>query len=309
MVSNESSKSALGRGMQSILANSLPMDKSFEAKKKINSLDRESVDFKQQITYVPIDMIEPNPDQPRKVFDSGEIEKLSRSLLKDGVLQPLIVTLSSKKAGQYFLVAGERRLRASKVAGLEQVPVIVRTCSLSERLRIAIVENIQRQALNVIEEAVSYRSLIEDHGLSHEECALEVGKERATISNLLRLLTLPAGIQTDLAEGKLSQGHAKALLSLLGSENLVKARDIIVKKDLSVRSAELLCKKYKDDNGGSAIDDDADDANLDYIADKLRTKLQTKVKIAGCAQRGRIEISFFSPLEFERIIGLLELEN
>lgn len=262
------------------------------------------------VIYISPEIIDPNPDQPRKIFDDKNIAELSESLRQDGLLQPLVVVENDQTLGRYLLVAGERRLRASKLAGLTTIPVMVRTIPRQDHLRIALIENIQRSDLNAIEEAHAYAALMKDCGLTQEECANKVGKERTTIANSLRLLTLPVIIQEDLVAGRMSRGHAKALLSLEKDAEMLRAREVILKKDLSVRKTERLCQNTKKNvldqkgNTGDSLKDHLD-PDIEYIAESLRSYLRTKVKISGVSQRGKIEISYFSVAELERVLSLI----
>lgn len=251
------------------------------------------------------DLVESNPHQPRKVFRDQDLKDLSASLKVDGVLQPLIVS-KSKSPGRYMLIAGERRLRAAMMAGLAEVPAIVREVSSNDLLRLALIENIQRADLNIIEEAEAYASLIQDYGLTQEECATRVGKDRSTVSNALRILTLPTEIRTDLLNGRLSMGHGRALLSLALKDQILRAREIVVKKELNVRQTEQLCKALRRGNTGEpAPSTPRKNADLDYLADNLRSHLRTKVRLSGTGSRGKIEISYFSPAELERILAMI----
>jgi len=251
-------------------------------------------------------LIDPNPEQPRRFFHDQDLKDLASSIKIDGILQPLVVSTGETK-GRYTLIAGERRLRASKMAGLKEVPVILKEGAGDDLLRLALIENIQRADLNIIEEAHAYQSLISDYGLTQEKCAQKVGKERSTVSNAIRILLLPREIQDDIIETRMTMGHGRALLSLESKKQILRARDVIVKKGLSVRQTEQLCKSIKK-SGDSAFNNKKGGAvnpDLDYIADKLRGQLRTKVKLSGSGSRGKIEISYFSATELERILGVI----
>lgn len=272
--------------------------------------DLQSQQQKEKLTQVSIFKIDPNPNQPRSEFDKDKIEELAHSIKKDGILQPLIVSEGSVP-GRYTLIAGERRLRAAKKIGLTTVPIVFNSAKLEEdRLRIALVENIQRSQLNIIEEAKAYQALVENHNLSYDECAAHVGKDRSTVVNAIRLLSLPLSVRDDLVKGIMSPGHGKALLALKDARLILKAREIIQRQHLSVRKTEALCKSFIDNameekrpiHGASA------DPNMEYIAHNLRTLLKTKVKLIGQPQKGKIEISYFSTAELERILNVLNNE-
>lgn len=267
------------------------------------------------VIKIKVEDIEANPHQPRKIFEDEALESLTNSIREDGVVQPIIVT-KSQRPGKYTLVAGERRWRASRKAGLDTIPALVKEGNDDAMLRVALIENIQRADLSIIEEAEAYQSLINDFGLSQEQCAKKVGKDRTTVTNALRLLQLPKEIQDDLLEKKLTMGHGRALLSLEDKKMMLRTRDIIVKKDLNVRQTEQICKRFKTvgAEGVDKLSTDSStalkaDADLEYLADALRNHLRTKVKISGNASRGRIEVSFFSAAELERLTQLLGVEQ
>lgn len=261
------------------------------------------------VTELLIDNIVVNPHQPRRVFRDQELQSLAASIKVDGVIQPVTVTKTSTP-GKYMLIAGERRLRASKLAGATKIPAIIREpMTEQEQLRIALIENIQRQDLNVVEEAEAYHSLISDFGLTQEQCADKVGKERSTVANILRILQLPREVQDDLVESRLTMGHGRALLGLEDKKAILRARDIVIKKAMSVRQTEQLCKSYKEGSsleGASGASPKASQAaDLGYIADGLRAALKTKVKLTGTGSKGRIEISYFSAVELERLLAAM----
>ena len=289
---NGTKRTALGKGISALLGEETGFDQGAGKSPSMKMIDPR--------------LIDPNPQQPRKNFVGAEISELAESIKIDGIIQPLIVC-SSQRQGRFTLVAGERRLRASQKLGLDRVPVIFRDTDKEEILRVALIENIQRSDLNIIEEAQAYAALISDFGLTHEQCATKVGKDRVTISNILRILQLPISIQDDLIHGRLSQGHAKVLLSLDSPSQIQKARDIIVNKKLNVRQSEQLCKQLlgKDSpkKGASANHD------LDYVAENLRAFLKTKVKVSGNGTRGKIEVSYFSAAELERVVSLIGRES
>jgi len=244
-----------------------------------------------------------NPNQPRKTFLKTELEELAQSIKKDGVLQPIIV---SRQGSEYVLIAGERRLRASKLAGLTKIPVIVKEIQPEEYLRIALIENIQRSDLNIIEEAMAYDALIKEHGLTQEACALAVGRERSTVTNAIRLLGLPTEIQDDLINKKLTMGHARALLSLELPEKILSARKIVLERELNVRQTEQLCRTFKKGNKTQENQTDGRKSNdLQHIVENLRSHLRTKVRLTGNGTRGTIVLSYFSSNELERILGLV----
>ena len=239
MSESKNKRNSLGKGLGSLLG----LDNDDEGRSPfIDNEVLKTVHTQQQMVMtIPLDAIEANPDQPRKIFDDDELLELSASIEVQGVIQPIIVS-KSEKQGRYIIVAGERRWRASQLAGKETIPAIIRDGSDEELMRIALIENIQRADLNVIEEAQAYDSLIKDFGLTQEACAKKVGKDRATVSNTLRLLSLPPQIQDDLLERRITMGHGRALLSLGSNKKIMKARDLVLDRELSVRETEKLVK-------------------------------------------------------------------
>ena len=299
-------RGALGKGISSLLGDM--SDDSVESSTSTGQISEERLKRKleAEVVRLSVEEIDPNPQQPRKLFDDRALKELSESLKLDGVLQPIVVT-QAPQAGRYYVVAGERRLRASKLAGLTTIPAIIREGANTDLLRLALIENIQRADLNVLEEAEAYSALIKDYGLTQEQCADKVGKERSTVTNALRLLTLPREIQEDIVSTRLSMGHGRAILGLDDKKTMLRCRDIVIKKSLSVRQTEQLCKSFKSpvktsDQKSSAIKVEAD---LQYITESLRNYLHTKVKVAGSTSRGKIEISYFSAAELERLLKLM----
>lgn len=299
---NTGRRGALGKGISSLLGEIEDDQQATEAspepalKKRLDG----------EIVRIAVENIDPNPNQPRKIFDDQALRDLASSVKRDGVLQPILVT-RAQEDGRFLVVAGERRLRASKLAGLQTVPAIVREAVPNDLLRLALIENIQRADLNALEEAQAYSSLIHDYGLTQEQCADRVGKERSTVTNMLRLLQLPGEIQDDLTAGRLSMGHGRAILSLEDKKFMLRCRDMVLKKGLSVRQTEQLCKTFRgspksESPPGKLVRDEAD---LQYVTESLRTYLHTKVRVAGSASRGKIEISYFSAAELERILRLM----
>jgi ParB family transcriptional regulator, chromosome partitioning protein len=261
----------------------------------------------------PSDII-PNPRQPREVFDEAEIEGLAVSLLDVGVLQPLVVR--PLDGGRYELVAGERRLRAAKVAGLELIPVVVRHTEDADLLKEALVENIHRVQLNPLEEAAAYQQLLEEFGFTQEELASRIGKSRPAISNSLRLLSLPTGVQRRVAANVLSAGHAKALLALPDPAAQERLAERVVAEGLSVRAVEELVRmKLLDEPGGGGGASPAASSGsskrrivapgLIDLQDDLSDALESRVRITMGARRGKLTIEFASVDDLERIVGVI----
>jgi len=248
---------------------------------------------------IPVEQIRPNPQQPRERFDEAAIESMAASLREHGVLQPLVVR--STRAG-YELIAGERRWRGAQRAGLQTVPAVVREATPQESLELAIVENVQRQDLNAIEEAQAYRLLTAEMGLTQEQAAARVGKERSTVANYLRLLGLPQAVQELLVDGRISMGHARALVGLEDSARQSAVAEEIVARGLSVRQTEARVRALqqpREPRAGSGPDPDVVAAEA-----KLTRTLGTPVRVRG-QERGRIEIRFTSFDELNRLYDLL----
>ncbi len=249
----------------------------------------------------PIEKIRPNPDQPRKHIDQDSLEGLARSIKEKGILQPLVVW---EVDGVYELIVGERRWRAAQKAGLKAVPVVIKDVSPDELLELALVENIQREDLNPLEEAMAYSRLIDEMGLTQSQVASRVGRERSTVANFLRLLQLPDYAQADLLDGRLSMGHARAILMLEDPESRKELRDQIIKTDLSVRQAEALARRLARGKklSGRVRREDPDIRNL---CEDLTRRLGSKVKIVQTKRGGRLEIRYRSVQDLERVILLL----
>lgn len=251
---------------------------------------------------VDIDRIVPNPFQPRRVFDAEKIAELAASIREHGVIQPLIVRRSA--SGDYELVAGERRLRAAKLAGLQQVPVVVREAEDEAALALALIENLQREDLNAIEEAEGYKRLQEDFGLSQEGIADKVGKSRPAVANSLRLLNLPKQVRDDVAAGRLAAGQARALLALASEAAIVAAAREVIAKGLTARAAEKLAARMK--TGGRKRQPPALDADVRALIERLQRSLGTRVRfVPARGGRGKIEIEYYSAAELDRLIERL----
>lgn len=260
-----------------------------------------------------IDKIIPNKHQPRVHFDTDELYELSQSILENGVIQPLIVSYI-KANNSYELVAGERRLRASREAGLETVPVVVKNISTEDTfLELALIENIQRTDLNAIEEAKAYKKLIDRFGYTQEQTARKVGKKRSTVANTLRLLLLPTYVKDDLLARTLSEGHARALLRIIDDPATLKdIRDQIISKKLSVRQTEQLIRRTKQPGQSQKVnnvkkiqEDGLPPAYRKSFENQLINKLDSKVTIHPNGTRGKIEIEYYSLDDLERLVSLV----
>lgn len=246
----------------------------------------------------------PNVFQPRKGFDEEAMDELVASIREKGIIQPLIVR---KSENGYEIIAGERRWRAAKRAGLTQVPAIIKDASNKEALELALVENLQREDLNPIEEATAYEQLIKEFGLTHEEISERLGKERSTITNQLRLLRLPPEVKQALIEGKITAGHARAVLSLQSSNEVKEVLETIKKEKLSVRKTEKLVQKLSAHSAHKegTIQLSEFTPYISHYTDEVRKRLGTQVRIFDKDGKGKIEIEYYSRDELERIIEIL----
>jgi len=257
-----------------------------------------------------IGRIKPNQYQPRTHFKESDLEELCDSIKQNGIIQPLIVHSTSD--GNFELIAGERRLRASKLAGLSTVPVVMMDIKDEDSLlELALIENIQRTDLNPIEEAEAYKKLIEKFGYTQEETAKRVGKKRSTVTNMLRLLKLPSSIQDDVSTGLLSEGHGRALIRLTDDPlKLKEVRDSIIKNGLSVRQTEKIIKKVSLSTtplskNKKTIDNEIPLSYKNSLVNQLTNKLHSKVVISQNGNRGKIEIDYYSFDDLERVIEIL----
>ena len=255
---------------------------------------------------IKLSLIEPNNEQPRKNFDEEALTELAESVRQYGVLQPLLV---QKKGAHYEIIAGERRWRAAKLAGLTEVPVLVREYDRQQSMEVALIENVQRADLNPIEEAQAYQKLIEAFGLTQEEIAARVSRNRTTITNTMRLLKLDDRVQKMLTDGQLTNGHARALLGLEEKERQYQAALKTVREGLNVRDVEKLVRKMNKPEQKKQKPESGPDVELLYhqIEEKLKSIMGTKVVInRKDKNKGRIEIEYYSQEELERLVDLIQ---
>lgn len=304
-------KGGLGKGLDSLIPQMISESSAQEnAKEKIVEkpvyVEKEVIVEKYE-KMMDINLIEPNRDQPRKKFDQDALEELADSIANYGVLQPILV---QKKDDYYAIIAGERRWRAAKLARCKEVPVIVKDYTDQERMEIALIENIQREGLNPIEEAMAYQTLIQEYHLKHEEIAERVSKSRSAITNAMRLLKLDKRVQDMLVDEMISMGHARALLGIEDGELQLKIAERVVEKSLSVRETENLVKaagKSSPAEKKAPEKNPAVEAAYHSSEEKLKQILGTKVAIQRKNEnRGKIEISYYSLDELERIMELIE---
>ncbi len=250
---------------------------------------------------VAIDAIDANPHQPRTRFETDELKELADSIREHGIIQPLVLT--KDEAGNYTLIAGERRLKAAKMAGLEKVPIILREASDQNRLEVALVENVQRTDLNPLETASAYEQLSQEFGLSHEEIGHRVGKNRTTITNTLRLLELAPVAQQALRSASISTGHARALLALTTPQAQSAALQTILTKGLNVRQTESLVKKLKGEKASSKPKEKVLPPELKNLEERLQSSLGTKVRFNSSSQgKGTITIHYYSDEELNALL-------
>ncbi|BDG61864.1 ParB/RepB/Spo0J family partition protein [Caldinitratiruptor microaerophilus] len=283
------SRRGLGRGLGALIP-------------EIGPVDRE------QVQELPLDRIRPNPRQPRKAFAPEALEELAASIREHGVVQPVLVRPVD---GGYELVAGERRWRAARAAGLERIPAVVREITPAKAMEIALIENLQREDLNPLEEAEAYRVLLEEHGLSHEELARRLGKSRPQISNTLRLLQLPQPVQALVASGVLSMGHAKVLLGVEDPQRQAELATRATRDGLSVRALEQEIERLRErparGRGGRPRREGGGRRDPEIVAleARLRERFGTPVRIHPGQPRGRIEIHYFGNEDLTRLVDAL----
>jgi len=281
----------LGKGLDSLIPNMVETSKSLKSSNEQEEGKPDSI--------VKLSKIEPNKDQPRKEFDEDALMELADSIRQYGLLQPILV---QDRKTHYEIIAGERRWRASKLAGLKEVPVIIKNYTEREIIEISLIENIQREDLNPIEEALAYKRLLTEFDLKQEEVAEKVSKSRAAVTNSLRLLKLSDRIQEMVINGELSTGHARALLSIMEYDEQLMLAEKIIKDKLSVRDVEKLVKEQNKPLREKVEIDTSMDIFYKDIAEKLKIKLMTKVLISSKdGKRGKIELEFYSNEDFDRL--------
>lgn len=286
----DSKKRALGRGLEQLF-NSDNLD--------IETLETQIYETtsNEEILEIPLEELRPNPYQPRKIFKDEALEELANSIKEHGVFQPIIVKKSIKG---YEIIAGERRFRASKMAGLKTVPAIIRQFTDEQMMEIALLENLQRENLSAIEEAEAYTSMIDKLGLTQEQLAKKVGKSRSHITNIIGLLRLPKQVQTYVVTGKLSMSHARTLSKLDSEEEILKMADDIIENRLPVRKVEMKTEKET-----KVRQKAKKSSEFQYVEDMLREKLDTKVKLKD----NKIEISFVNVADLNRILQILDVKE
>lgn len=291
----------LGRGLSSLIPNKQPNSSVSEEDFSIKPSppqreNNEAIRGDKYVIEVDINQIVPNPHQPRLVFDDAKLDDLAQSIKIHGIIQPLIV---SKNGSQYELIAGERRFQASKRIGLKKVPVIVRDAAEKEKLELAIIENIQRHDLNAIEEAKAYQKLIDEYQLSQDEVAVKMGKSRSLVANKIRLLQLPIEIQKALIEGQITEGHAKAILSISNPEKQRALFDLILKSNLTVRQTEDKSREVSVKPHKRIV---SQDPEVKQIENVLVEALGTKVRVNKAGDGGKIVIEYYCKEDLDSLL-------
>ena len=293
----ETKKRALGRGLEELFNN--------------ENLDLQSMENKiyesatnEEIVEIPLEELRPNPYQPRKVFDEEALQDLADSIKEHGVFQPIIIKKSIKG---YEIIAGERRYRASKIAGLTKIPAIIRNFTDEQMMEIALLENLQRENLNAIEEAIAYKKMIQNLGITQEELAKKVGKSRSHVTNIIGLLRLPQEVQQLVADSKITMGHARALSKLESEEEMKALANKIIDEHLPVRQTEedLSSDKIEKKVKISRVNNNSNTREFKYVEELLRDKLDTKVRI----KEKKIEISFTNVADLNRILEVLNVKE
>lgn len=302
------SKKVLGRGLGAYFQDvegKKEAEPAVATKDVLQQLDsREKVNV---ILHVPVSSIRANPFQPRKDFDEIKLQELADSIRELGLIQPITVRHIGEE--RYELISGERRLRASRMSGIEHIPAYIRDVNDEEIIAMALVENIQREQLNPVETALGYKRLLEECDLTQEEVAKRVGKNRTTVTNMLRLLNLPAFIQAALKQNRISIGHARALITVENERNQMQLLEKIIDFDWSVRQVEEAVKALANKKKGGAkplTKKDQKDVEMMQVATSLQNRLSTKVQIRRKAQGGEIKIEYYSDEELDRLLSLFD---
>lgn len=294
-------KRGLGKGIGALFGNDMVETDTVAQDIRLITSKEDS----EGITSLKLSQIEPNKDQPRKAFDEEKLAILADSIKQHGVIQPIIV--KDLANGFYQIVAGERRWRASRMAGLKEIPAIIRTYDELTTMQVALIENLQREDLNPIEEALSYKSLLEDFSLTQEKVSEQVGRSRSAIANAIRLLSLPEKVQNMLEEGVLSGGHARAILAVNDEDNKIRLAEQVKADGLSVRQTEQLAKALNQQKPKPEPTKErtAFDLQLEQIQNQMANALGTKVKIQNGPKKGKIEIEYYSTEDLDRVLKLL----
>lgn len=287
-----SKKFGLGKGLNALIPEDMNIEDKVEEKEK-NSTN-----------LIDINLIKSNDNQPRKNFDSEKIMELAESIKHNGIIQPIIL---KKYDDEYIIVAGERRWRAAKLIGLKEIPALIMDLTDKQVLEVSLIENIQRQDLNSIEEAVAYKNLISDFNLTQEELSKRIGKSRVAITNTLRLLNLNEGVQQYLIDGVISEGHGRALLSITNGVNQYELAQKVIDDKLSVRELENLIKRLKNANDEKIRVQKENNPYYKDLTNRLENYFGTKVNITNKNNKGKLEIEYYSEEDLQRILEIIKL--
>lgn len=291
----ETKKRALGRGLEQLFNN-----ENLDLATMEKTIYEESTN--EEIIELPIDELRPNPYQPRKIFNDEALNDLANSIKEHGVFQPIIVKKSIKG---YEIIAGERRYRASKLAGLLKIPAIIRDFSDEQMMEIALLENLQRENLNAIEEAHAYKTMLEKLNITQDQLAIKVGKSRSYVTNMLGILRLPKDVQRLVVQDKLSMGHARMLSKLEDENKIIELANRVVNEGLTVRDIERIAGSEEVEKKNKIVRKEEKNNEFKYIEELLRDKLDTKIKIKD----NKIEISFTSVADLNRILEVLNIKE
>jgi len=300
-----SKNKALGKGLDALL------DLNSEIIDINNYSELDNIDRENKIIFAPLEKIKANPDQPRKTFDEDSLNELAESIKQKGVIQPVLAEEDPENSNHYIIIAGERRFRASHIAGIEKLPLIIKSFSEEDKLEIALIENIQRENLKPIEEAKAYRHIMESMNLNQQDVAERVGKNRSTVANSLRLLKLPEDMQISLNGGNLTSGHARSILSTVNPADQRILFNRIVDNGLSVREAETMAT---DLNKGVRPSSKKESTLRKKIPEIMSVEQRfidvfgTKVQIKGSIHKGKIEITYYSSDDLDRIYDIVNNE-
>ena len=285
-------KKGLGRGLNALLS--------------VDSVVETTTEHEKDVKIIKITQIEPNKSQPRTDFDEEKLQNLADSIAEYGVLQPIVVKLNEN--GFYTIIAGERRWRAARMAKLKEIPAIVKNFDKKSEKEVALIENLQRENLNAIEEALGIKELMEEYGLTQDEVSKKVGKSRSAVANSVRLLNLPDAIKAYIKDGKLSMGHARTLLGIEDESRIKEVADKIIKEDLSVRQTESYIKTLNTVKKVKKLTKEEQEIirYIKNLEETLSSELGTKIKIVNKKNKGKIEIPYSSSEDFERIIKIIK---
>ena len=287
---------ALGRGLAALI----PMNSTVS----LAPVPGAGAVTRAQVFQIAIEDVQRDEHQPRRHFDQAKLEELAASIKAKGIIQPVLVRKGGTRAGQYRIIAGERRWRAAQLAGLKEIPAIIREASANEAFELALIENLQRADLNPIEEAEGYKRLLDEHHLTQESVAHRVGRDRSTIANALRLLQLPTDIKDSLIDGSLNMGHARALLGVADAKQMKQAAIEVIRDKLSVRATESLVRKLKavGQRKKSPVEAGVESVAVRDLTEKLQRSLGTRCRIIDSSGHGRIEVEFSTYDDLDRLL-------